>query len=92
MKYKQKVEVLHEVSQKIYGKEPFLSFPRPRMIVNFSNGMYGSHNFFEGYFESMARLRPGSRLVFQINQVSLVPMTWYEQVWSWVKERVCSSI
>ena len=88
MKYKQKVEVLHEVSQTLLGREPFLKFPRPRMIVNFSNPPYGSHNFFEGYFESMARLRLGDRLVFQVNLVSLAPMTWRERVWAWIKEKV----
>ena len=88
MKYKEKVEVLHEVSQKIYGKEPFLSFPRPRMIVNFSNGACGSHNFFEGYFEGMARLRLGDRMVFQVSRVSLVRMTWKERVWDWIRSLV----
>ena len=88
MKYKEKVEVLHEVSQKIYGKEPFLSFPRPRMIVNFSNGAYGSHNFFEGYFEAMARLRLGDRMVFQVSRVSLVRMAWKERVWDWIRSLV----
>jgi len=88
MKYKEKVEVLHEASQTLLGKEPFLSFPRPWMIVNFNNGVYGSHNFFEGYFEAMARLRTGARLVFQVNQVSLIPMTWKERVWDWIRRLV----
>ncbi len=86
MKYKRKIEGLHESSQHINGREPFLRFPRPWMVVNWSSGALGSHNFLEGHFESMARLQKGDRLIFQMVRESLVPMKWYERVWDWIKK------
>ena len=85
MKTKPQTEVLHEVKQTITGNEPYLSYRRPHMIVNFSGGFGGSHNFFEGYFESIARIRAGDVLSFQLVRTTQVPMKWYERVWEWVK-------
>jgi hypothetical protein len=85
VKYKSHTEVLHEIDQRIQGNEPFLSFVRPRMIVNLSGGYSGSHNFFEGNIDSFSRVGRGDTLVFQLQHVSQVPMTWWERVWSWVR-------
>lgn len=84
MKTKQHIEVLHETKQTIQGNEPFLRFARPRIIINLSSPS-GSHNFFEGYLESVARIKPGDTLAFQWVRVTQVPMKWYERVWEWVK-------
>jgi len=81
---KPKTEVLFETKQTIKGNEPFLRFPRPRIILNLSSPS-GSHNFFEGYLECMARIRPGDELAFQWVRVTQVEMTWYEKLWSWVR-------
>jgi len=86
VKYKLKTEVLHNTHQAVQGDEPFLRYPRPHMIVNLSNGYMGSHNFFEGYFESISRIKKGDMLSFQMVRTFPVEMKWYERVWEWLKE------
>ena len=88
MKFKKETEVLKEITQKISGNEPFMSFPNPWMIVNFSNHPHGSHNFFEGRLGSRLWFAHGDSLVFQVQRVRLVPMTRWERVVAWIKERV----
>lgn len=83
MRYKSHTEVLHEIDQRVQGNEPFLRFVCPRMIVNLSALGAGSHNFFEGNIDSFSGVRRGDILVFQLQHVSQVPMTWWERVWSW---------
>ena len=84
---KQQIKVLHEIKQPITGAEPFLAFGRPRMIVNLTGGLSGSHNFFEGYVDPFPRFENGDILAFQLVRVSLVPMTWWERVWAWVRRK-----
>ena len=85
MKYKSKTEVMQEIEHHIIGDEPFLSFSRPRMIINLSGGWAGTHNFFEGYSGHIKHLLPGDILRFQMCRVSQVKMTWYERLWSWAR-------
>lgn len=87
MRYKQQTEVLHETKQTIRGDEPFLRYPRPHMIISLNGFGAGSHNFFEGYFEAMARIKKGDTLAFQWVRVTRVEMTRWERVKEWLKER-----
>ena len=85
MKYKPQIEVLHKIEHHIQGNEPFLSFRRAYMIVNLSAGWQGSHNFYEGSTDLGQNLASGDTLRFQMCRVRLVPMTWYERLWSWAR-------
>lgn len=86
MKYKQQSKVLHLSEQTIKGDEPFLWHTRPRMIVNLSAGMVGSHNFVEGYVDDF-NFEKGDVLAFSVHRIRQVPVEqkWYERVWEWVK-------
>ena len=89
MKYKEKIEILHETECHIKGNEPFLDFLQTGVIVNLYDRSGRSHNFIDaligGANVPIDTLKKGETLRFQMTRVSLVPMTWWELVWSWAK-------
>ncbi len=86
MKYKQKVTVLHEITANIKGNEPYLSFVRPKMIVQLTDQNGSSHQFYEGLSGFFADFRKGERASIRLCRVTQVPMKWWEGIISDLRE------
>jgi hypothetical protein len=87
VRYKQKVEVLHEITANIKGNEPYLNFSRPKMIVQLTDQSGRSHQFYEGLSGFFADLKRGDIASVRLCKVTRVPMTWYERLWSWARRK-----
>ena len=71
--FKERVEVLHEVRINVKGNEPFLSFTRPRMIVQLTSQSGQSHQFYEGNSDFLPILHKGDTVGFRLCRITQVP-------------------
>lgn len=81
MKQVPQTELLHEVKHTIKGNEPFLSFTRPRMVVNLFDSRGQSHILYEDniYFPFSCHMKKGDTLKFKVVRESWVDSPWYER-------------
>jgi hypothetical protein len=86
MKQKQKTEVLQEIKHPITGREPFLAFNQPKLIINIHDYSGRSHNFLDGWCASFHPFRRGDTLKFQLCREYQVELTWWEQLLAWFRE------
>lgn len=77
------IELLHETSVLITGKEPFVNFSHAGLIVNLKDYSGASHNFVERMGSAgipLNGLKAGDRLLFGLYRVTTQDLTLWDRV------------
>ena len=85
----ERTETLHETCIPIKGREPFLSFYHPDLIVNVHSQFGQSHNLIDASYGGreipLYKVGKGDILQIKLVRVSAREISWWKYVWEKVK-------